>query len=443
MNIFVKSQAAPQQGPRDSRKGFDAWRRRIVMALPLCATALALTIGSNVSTAAGASAGNTPLPPRLYVITPSSEPGNITGPSVIKIYDPTTLTPTLVKQIPAVGLKPHHLYKIPDRNIAFIAHFAPTAHVEVLDLVKDEVVGTIPTGVGPRHMGFTPNGSFAYTANFDDNTITRINTNSLKSKTAPAHGIRPNYVEYIETPNGPLVFTTNFGENTVSVLHPQTLALIKKITVGSKPFNLSSSAACECIMTANSGDNTVSWIDMNTLEEVDRQSILTSGTVLNTSQSQRANPRISPDGKFLWVGNHQGSEFAVFNIFTHQLVATIPAGFGADIAFFPRSGPGAGYAFMTNRYDYFVTVAKLNGPNPPTFVKNIPTTLQGSHFFNFNEDFSKGYVSLRPGGGCSVIDMTTQTEVASLSTGGGPDQCTYYFSNKGKVVGYTESSVAK
>ncbi|MHB8473392.1 MAG: hypothetical protein ACYDC8_11245 [Gammaproteobacteria bacterium] len=86
-------------------------------------------------------------------------------------------------------------------------------------------------------------------------------------------------------------------------------------------------------MTANAGDNTVSGADMSTLQAVDRKSILTPTTVLNTSQRQRLNPRISSEGKFLWVGNQQGGEFPVFNIFTYALVTTLPAGFGADIAF--------------------------------------------------------------------------------------------------------------
>lgn len=443
MSIFIKSGKYLQQKLRDWHEGAGAGYRRIPTLLAISATALALTFSSVVSNAHddNEDRGNPKLPNRLYVIVPSSEPANITGPSTIKIYNPETLT--LRKETPAAGFRPHHFYKVPDRNYAFIAHFGPTAFVEVLDLVKDEVVRTVPTGVGPRHLGFTPNANFAYTANFDDNTISRINTNSFRSITAPAHGVRPNYVEYIETPHGPLVFTANFGENTVSVLHPRTLALIKKITVGQGPFNMAHSDACECIMTSNAGDHTVSWIDMNTLEEVDRKSILTPSTVLNTSQGQRLNPRISPEGKFLWVGNQQGSEFAVFDIFTHELVATIPAGFGADIAFFPRQGPGAGFAFLTNRYDYFVSVARLNGSNPPTFHKNIPTTLIGSHFFNFNRDFSKAYVSLRPGGGCSVIDMATQTEVNSLFTGTGPDQCTYLFSQGRRVVGHTEASTSE
>lgn len=423
-----------------------ARRRHPLAGRVMLAAAMALLVSSS-GIAGGASDRDdrdcdiSRLPPRLYVITPSSEPDQITTSSVIKIYDPSTLM--LIKQTPAAGLKPHHFYKIPNRNFSYIAHFGPTAFVEVFDLVKDEVVATIPTGVGPRHLGFSTNGSKVYTANFDGNTVSRIVVGSKKSKTAPAGGAKPNYVEYIETPTGPYVFTVNSGESSMSVLDPDTLALIKKIPVGAGPFNLTYSDACNCIMTANAGDNTVSWVDMSTLQEVDRKSILTPTTVLNTSQRQRLNPRISSEGKFLWVGNQQGSEFAVFNIFTHALVTTIPAGFGADIAFFPRSGPGTGFAFGTNRYDYMVTVAKLNGPNPPTFVKQIPVTLRGTHYMTFNEDFSKAYVSERPGGGCSVVDVASQTEAASLAAGPGPDQCTYLFSEDGKVVGHTESGMTQ
>lgn len=438
-----KSHALSQLESFSTNSGVNGASRKRRLSVPLAVLAAGMALlASGSGVAGGASSGaNAELPPRLYVITPSSEPDQITGPSMINVYDPASLT--LMKQTPAKGLKPHHLYKVPDRNFGFIAHFGPTAFVEVYDFVKDEVVATIPTGVGPRHLGFTPDGSKVYTANYDNNTVSRIVVNSMKSTTAPAGGSKPNYVEYIETSNGPYVFAVNSGESSISVLDPDTLALIKKITVGAGPFNLAHSDACNCIMTANAGDNTVSWVDMNTLQEVDRKSILTPTTVLNTSQRQRLNPRISPDGKFLWIGDQQGSEFAVFDIFTHALVTTIPAAFGADIAFFPRSGPGAGFAFGTNRYDYMVTVAKLNGGNPPTFVKQIPVTLRGPHYITFNEDFGKAYVSERPGGGCSVIDVAAQVETASLAAGPGPDQCVYLFSEKGKVVGHTEASVTE
>lgn len=412
---------------------------KLFRMLPFAA-AFAMAVGTSGAYAAEA-VTPTRNDSRLYVVVPSSEPANITGPSTINVYDPVTLE--LLKQTAPRGLKPHHFYKVPNRPYAFISHFAPTSYVEVFDLSKEEVVATIPTGLGPRHLGFTPDGDYAYSANLDDSTVTRIDIKTFKSITAPAGGLKPNYAEYIQTPKGAYVFSANLGENSVTVLDPITLALVKKITVGAGPFNLAHSDACECIMSANAVDNTVSWIDMNTLEEIDRVSILTPNTVLNTSQTQRLNPRISPDGKFLWVGNQQGSEFAVFDLFTRKLVTVIPAGFGADIAFFPSSGPGAGYVFGTNRYDWKVTVAKLNGPNPPTLVKQMPVSHQGTHYFYFNEDSTKGYVSERPGGGCSVIDMATQTEIQNLYTGGGPDQCNYVPGSERSMPGNVEGRPAK
>lgn len=90
------------------------------------------------------------------------------------------------------------------------------------------------------------------------------------------------------------------------------------------------------------------------------------------------------------MGHQQGSAFAVFGTLPHERITTIPAGFGADIPLFPRSGPEAGFGFLTHRCDSKATVAKLNGFNPPTFVKQIPVSRVGTSHFSFNEDFSKG-----------------------------------------------------
>lgn len=410
----------------------------------LAVFALALTLwvaGQSAPLAADNNAtSRKALPARVYAITPSSEPANIDGPSTLNIYDSQL---KLVKQILPFGLKPHHFYKIPDRNLALITHFAPTGYVELMDLNTDEIVDTIAAGLGPRHLTFSPDKNHAYTADFDGDTITRIHLNSRTSKTVPAHGMKPNYVEYVKTPKGPLLLVANFGEASISVIHPHSLKLIKKIPVGAGPFNLVHSEACECVVTANAMDNTVSWIDLNTLTEIERVNLLTPQTVLNLTETQRLNPRISPEGKFVWIGNQQGSEFAVFDLFSRKRVATIPAGYGADIAFFPRTGPGKGYAFGTSRYDFRVTVAKLNGRKPPTFHRDIPVTFQGTHYITFNEGLDKAYVSQRPGGGCSIIDVARQRETRALYAGQGPDQCTYLFSKHGRVFWINEASIAE
>ncbi len=400
----------------------------------------ALAFGS-VHADSGAAANNRLVPDRdrVYVISPSSEPDDIMGPSVINVYDPATNVP--IKQLFSRGLKPHHFYKIPNRNFAYISHFAPTRFVEVFDLVRDKVHSMLPTGLGPRHMGFRPDGQVAYTANVEGNSVTRIDVRTGRTLTRPVFAKEPNYVEYVKTPNGPLVFSANMGEASVTVLDPTTLQFIKKIAVGASPFNMIFNE--QFMVTGNAGDNTASWIDLDTLTEVERVSILTPSTVLNTAERQRSNPRLSPDGKYVWIGNQQGSEYAVLSMDDRELVTTIPAAYGADIAFFPQLGPGAGFAFLTNRYDPFVTVAKLNGGAVPTFHKQIPVGLDGTHFITFNEPFTKAYVSSRPGGGYSVVDVATQVNEVSIPVGQGPDQATYVFTRNGRVLGHPEDSTTK
>lgn len=365
-----------------------------------------------------------PPRPRVYSVKNSSSPSQIAGPSIIKMYDPDTLE--LLKEIPMLGIKAHHFNKVPHHNYALINHFAPESYIEVFNYATNEIVGKFDTGLGPRHVSFSKDANSAYTANYDDNSITVIDLITGTS-THIKTGLKPNYVYEYPTPNGTMLFAANFGENTVSVIDKSTLSLVKTIEVGDGPFSSAISPDGKFMLTPNTRDHTVSWVDLDTLEEVDRVSYLGAlGSNLDTSKGhQRANIRISPENKFVWIGNQQGGVYAIFDLDTRQLVTEIPAGFGADIAFFPGGGPAQGYALLTNRYSSFVTVAKLNGLNPPTFEKNIPVSQNGTHYFSFSKDWSKGYVSQRPGGAFSKIDLKTLTEEASQLVGELPDQSMY------------------
>lgn len=383
------------------------------------------------------------LRPRIYTVMPSSEPDSIFGPSDVKVFDPGSYE--VSEQVPVRGLKPHHFYPVPGRNFALLAHFRPTAYVEVFDMAANEIVGTIPTGLGPRHHTFKPNGSLVYTANFDGDSISVINVASRTTIATVPVGRRPNYVAYVKTRNGPRLFVCNLGENTLTVLDADTLERITTITVGNAPFNMAVTADQRVLMSANAGDNTVSFVDTDTLQVTDTVSIGGDhDPAITDTLRQRLNPRISPDGKWLWVGNHDASVMSIVNIPERRLERLIPAGKGADIAFFPAGGPARGYALITNRYDDFVTVARLNGDDPPTFVKNVPHSTIGSHYITFNEDFSKAYVSQRPGRAFSVLDMATMTnerDSVPVGPGGegaapnqaGPDQAFYVWFENGRA----------
>lgn len=398
------------------------------------------------------------LAPRIYTVTPSASPGAINGPSSVKVWDAETNE--LIKEVPVPSArpdgisKPHHFMAVPGRDFAFVMGFAPSSSIKVFDMVTNEFVNEIPTPLGARHLEFDPNGAIAYSANFDGDSVSVININAQQVEQTIPVGDRPNYVEHVRTKNGPRLFVGNFGENYVTVIDADTYEVVDEVSVGDGPFNLAETFDHRFLVTGDARSNTATFIDVNTLEVTDQFDIGGEHrTDLPSSAFQRLNLRISPDGKWLFMGNQDASAISVINVGERRLEKLIPAGLGADIAFFP-AGPADGYAFVTNRYDGFVTMVRLNGDDPPTFVKNIPTERIGSHYITFNEDWSEGFVSERPGRAYSVLDMVLREETSNVWVGGGPgpsepdqsrdytragpDMAVYVWFDKGKAMTHPE-----
>lgn len=366
----------------------------------------------------------------VYVNEQASEPDVIpTGQAAFtNVVDAKTLR--VIKRVP-LEEKPHHFNKVPNQNKAYISHFGGTSVVEVLDLMTNEIVAKIPTGDGPRHMTFSADGKVAWTANLEGNSVSLIDTKTDKTLWTTKVTNKPNYVE----PAFGYAFAANLGGASLSVLDARTGKYIKDIPTGSKPFNLQVSCDQKMVMTSNAGDNTVSFVDVATLTEVARPSFMgpIAASQYDTTVNQRVNPRISPDCKYLWVGNQAGGTFAIFDIATRTMVGEVKSaekGGGSDIAFFINQGPAKGVVIGTNRYSAFTTVIN---PNPPfNVIKRIPAGL-GTHFVWLNEDSTQAYVSSRIEGTFSVYDLKSLTEVAR-KTGFKPIDQAAYISFDRKVV---------
>lgn len=376
----------------------------------------------------------------VYVNEQASEPDLIPAgtPAYTNVIDARTLR--VIKRVP-VEEKPHHFYKVPNQNKAYISHFGGTGVIEVLDLLSNEIVAKIPTSDGPRHLTFSKDGKYAWTANFDHNDVSLIDVENDKTLWTAPVGRRPNYVE----PAWSYVFAANLGESSLTVLDARSGALVKTIPIGANPFNMSVSCDERMVMSANAGSNDVSFVDVGTLTEVARVSIMgpISTAQYDTTVRQRLNPRLSPDCKYLWVGNQAAGTFAVLDVAQRKLVAEIKSaekGGGSDIIFFINKGPAAGLALGTNRYSEFTTVI-----DPKNFraLKRLPAA-KGTHYVSLNQDFTEAYVSSRIGGAFSVYDLTTMREVAR-KTGFPPiDQAIYVSFQRGvQASSVAESGAAK
>ena len=116
---------------------------------------------------------------------------------------------------------------------------------------------------------------------------------------------------------------------------------------------------------------------------------------------------MSPDCRYLWIGNQRSGILDVVDTKTHalteELIVAEPGG-GTDILFFlnkfKKGQEGLGIA--TNRYSDHVTLISYN--KPFRVIKRIATGL-GSHYITFNEDDTKAFVSNRLGSSFSLINL--------------------------------------
>jgi len=87
----------------------------------------------------------------------------------------------------------------------------------VIDTASNTVVATIGVGSFPVGVAITPNGAFAYVANFNSNSVSVISTVTNTVTATVAVGLVRGLAI---TPNGARAYVTNLNSNNVSLSTP-------------------------------------------------------------------------------------------------------------------------------------------------------------------------------------------------------------------------------
>ena len=187
-------------------------------------------------------------------------------------------------------------------------------------------------------------------------------------------------------------------------------------------------ATAETLLVGNKNDNTVSFVDLATGEEVFR-------TATGRSPHEVA---LSPDGETLVVVSYRtddyvGHELNVFDVATGTHVKTI------DIM--PNMAPH-GIQWLPGTDSVVVAVQEPNNAiqvdiNSGQVTRSAATGQDDSHLIVLTSDASRGYVTNRGSSTVSVIDMTTFEPLATLSSDAGaeaidisPDDTTLWIGNR-------------
>jgi YVTN family beta-propeller protein len=144
--------------------------------------------------------------------------------------------------------------------------------ISVIDTATNTVTGTFPLGTAPSGIAFTPDGAFAYLANFGANNVGVADTATQTVVATVTAGNRPFAVAV--TPGGASAYVVNLLSNNVSVIDTATNTVVATIPVGALPRTVA----------------------------------------------------ITPDGDFAYVPNFNNNNVSVIDTVTNTVVATVPVG---------------------------------------------------------------------------------------------------------------------
>jgi YVTN family beta-propeller protein len=200
---------------------------------------------------------------------------------------------------------------------AYITNFNDNT-VSVINTATNTVVGS-PIAVGslPGGVAVTPDGSKVYVANSSSNTVSVIVTAANTVVATIPVGLRPRGV--VVTPDGSKVYVANFSDGTVSVIDPATNMVVgPPIGAGSTPEGVAVTPDGSKVYVGNSGFNTVSVIATATNKVV--------GLPIGVGSFPEG-VAVTPDGSKVYVANSNSNTVSVIDTATNKVVGP-PIGVG-------------------------------------------------------------------------------------------------------------------
>ena len=181
------------------------------------------------------------------------------------------------------------------------------------------VAAILPVGEGPEAVAITPSGHYAYVTNSRGGSLSVIDTTthaitaSVTINTGP-----PRYISF--TPDGRHAYVSVYTDdglvNAVLVVNTAANAVTASIPVGGHPYALAATPDGRKVYVPNHDNATLSVID-------------TATNTVTVTIPVAPNPHsvtFSADGRSAYVANHESNVVTVLDLATNTVTATIPVG---------------------------------------------------------------------------------------------------------------------
>ncbi|MDD7968401.1 serine/threonine-protein kinase [Actinomycetospora lemnae] len=286
--------------------------------------------------------------------------------------------------------------------------FDPEAGPRVVatSVARPTVGATVQVGSTPGYMEIAPSGDFGYIANRAAGVITVFDTTrNAPTGVIPVPDGGPQFVAF--SPDGSRAYVSIFNQdyslNEVGVLDTESGTFIARVPTGKRPFALDVSPDGRKVYVPNHDSGSLTVIDTAT------------NTVVNTI-ALAPNPHwvdISPDGTRVYAANHESNVISTIDTSTDTVLGTVAVGKSPHSIIRHTTKP---LVFNANYDDSSVSVTDVNTNR---VVATIPTASHPQDI-TLSADGKHAYLATVDANFIQVLDTTTFRLTGEVPTGRGP-----------------------
>ena len=283
----------------------------------------------------------------------------------------------------------------------------------IIDPATNIIVGTAPTGDAPHEVAASSDGRFAYVTNYGPfqpdqpgNTLSVIDLATRKETRVDVGPLRrPHGIEFA---GGKVYFTAELNK-AIARLDPQSLKVDWLLGTGQNRTHMIVLAkGLNTMFTANIQSNSISMIERRAGPDEWTETVIPVGKGPEGCD-------LSPDGKQFWAANSGDGTVSVIDVAAKKVVQTFDVGtkrsnrlkFTPDGKLVLVSDLGKGDLVVINAASRKV-VKRIHLGKSAAGILIVP-------------DGSRAYVALSADGKVAIVDLKTLTVTGDIATGRGPD----------------------
>jgi YVTN family beta-propeller protein len=366
--------------------------------------------GSAAGRAPGADVGQPPPPPPpppSDAATQGSGPGwSLSRPkTLLSVLIAITAVLAVVATLSLVGYLGGR-DSSPDAPTLLPTGDGPGPRPVATSIARPTVGPTVQVGSTPGYMEVAPSGEFAYIANRAAGVLTVFDTTrNVPTGLIPVPDGGPQFIAF--SPDGARayvsIFNQDFSLNEVGVLDTSTGTFIARVPTGKRPFALDVSPDGRKVYVPNHDSGSLTVIDTAT------------NTVTNTIQLA-PNPHwvdFSPDGTRLYAANHESNVITTVDPSNDTVLGTVAVGKSPHSIIRHTTRP------LVFNVDYDDSTVSITDVNANRVVATVPTASHPQDI-TLSADGKHAYLATVDANVIQVLDTTTYAIVGEVPTGRGP-----------------------